>query len=112
MALVMPLLTKVKGAPAHVLATIGAVPFFFYLLHVYLIHAVAIGLNALVGNDPSPLFGWLTNAFTALEKFGALGFGLWATYVVWIAVVAALYFPCRWFAGVKARRRDWWLSYL
>ena len=33
-------------------------------------------------------------------------------YAVWIVVVAVMYYPCRWFAGVKARRRDWWLSYL
>ena len=32
--------------------------------------------------------------------------------ITWIGVVAALYFPCRWYAGVKQRRRDWWLSYL
>jgi len=31
---------------------------------------------------------------------------------VWAAVVLSLYPLCRWFAGVKARRRDWWLSYL
>jgi hypothetical protein len=33
-------------------------------------------------------------------------------YVFWVGVVVALYFPCRWYAGVKQRRRDlWWLSY-
>ena len=26
--------------------------------------------------------------------------------------IAILYFPCRWFAAVKRRRKDWWLSYL
>jgi hypothetical protein len=40
------------------------------------------------------------------------GFSLPVVYVVWIVVVVALYFPCRWYAGVKQRRRDWWLSYL
>jgi hypothetical protein len=33
-------------------------------------------------------------------------------YLMWATVVMALYFPCAWFAGVKQRRRDWWLSYL
>jgi len=33
-------------------------------------------------------------------------------YVVWALVIAILYPYCRWVAGVKARRRDWWLSYL
>jgi hypothetical protein len=39
-------------------------------------------------------------------------FSLPIIYLIWISVVAVLYLPCRWFAGVKARRRDWWLSYL
>jgi hypothetical protein len=34
------------------------------------------------------------------------------TYVAWILIMAALYPACRWYAGVKQRRRDWWLSYL
>ena len=38
--------------------------------------------------------------------------GLPLLYLVFALVAAALYFPCRWFAGIKARRRDWWLSYL
>jgi hypothetical protein len=41
------------------------------------------------------------------------GTGLLNVYLIWLFVVLVLYLPCRWFAGVKARRRDlWWLSYL
>ena len=42
------------------------------------------------------------------------GFGFWlpGVYLVWALVVLALYLPCRWFARLKATRRDWWLSYL
>jgi hypothetical protein len=40
------------------------------------------------------------------------GLSLGAVYLIWVAVVLALYPLCRWFADVKARRRDWWLSYL
>jgi hypothetical protein len=43
------------------------------------------------------------------ENFGV---GLTGSYIVWIAIMAALYPACAWFAGVKRRRRDWWLSYL
>jgi uncharacterized membrane protein len=35
-----------------------------------------------------------------------------ATYACWITATLVLYFPRRWFAGVKAKRRDWWMSYL
>ena len=40
------------------------------------------------------------------------GYPLWVVYLVWIGIVVAIYPLCRWFAGVKARRREWWLSYL
>jgi hypothetical protein len=33
-------------------------------------------------------------------------------YLVWIGVVVALYPACRWYAALKARRKDWWLSYI
>jgi hypothetical protein len=40
------------------------------------------------------------------------GYSLWVVYLVWVGIVAAVYPLCRWFAGFKARRRDWWLSYV
>ena len=40
------------------------------------------------------------------------GFGLGVVYLAWIGYVVALYPLCRWFEGVKQRRRDWWLGYL
>jgi hypothetical protein len=33
-------------------------------------------------------------------------------YLVFVVAVALLYLPCRWYANLKARRRDWWLNYL
>lgn len=43
---------------------------------------------------------------------GPRGFSLWVVYAVWIGGVVLLYPLCKWFAGVKARRKKWWLSYL
>jgi hypothetical protein len=40
------------------------------------------------------------------------GHGLAFIYLMWITAVLALYVPCRWYGGVKARRKEWWLSYL
>jgi uncharacterized membrane protein len=78
-----------------VIATYGRVPFFFYVLHLYVIHGLSL-LAPLIAPGPA--------------AHG--GFDLWVVYVVWGIVVASLYPVCRWFAGVKARRRDAWLSYL
>ena len=48
----------------------------------------------------------------ATQPLPDLGGPLWAVYLAWFLSLLAIYPLCRWFAGVKARRRDWWLSYL
>jgi len=85
----------------------GRVPFFYYVLHFYLLHLLAVVTLMCVQHTVH-----VSIAATALGKAGQGWFGLPGVYLVWICVVAVLYAPCRWFAGVKARRRDWWLSYL
>jgi uncharacterized membrane protein len=95
-----------RGPAARFLVTIGRVPLFFYVLHIALAHLLA-GLAALaLGFGPEIL----TNP--PWQYSPGWGFGLLGVYGIWIAVVFALYPACRWFAGIKARRRDWWLSYL
>ena len=86
-------------------AVFGRVPMFFYLIHAPLIHLLA-GLAML------PRYGMGAFQFDPMNPPPDYGFSLPVVYVVWIGVVVALYFPCRWYAGVKQRRRDWWLSYL
>jgi uncharacterized membrane protein len=87
----------------------GRVPFFYYVVHIYLLHTLALlgaallGLNWRFWTQPGSVF------------FGHLsgwGMHLPGVYAVWLTAVLALYLPCRWFSLVKARRRDWWLSYL
>jgi uncharacterized membrane protein len=104
----LPVLERARGPLAEALLTIGRVPLFFWLLHVPLIHLVALGFSLarygeiipwLVRNPPTPLPG-------------GYGYGLGVVYAVTFAVVAGLYPLCRWYAGVKRRRRDPWLSYL
>ena len=107
-----PLLARLRGPLASVLNTFGAVPFFFYVLHIYVVHLLAIAANAALGRDVSGFFNYLVNGFVAPESLAHVGFTLPWIYVAWIAVLALLYPLCRWWQGVKARRRDWWLSYL
>jgi len=107
-----PLLTRLRGPVASVLTTFGAVPFFFYLLHIYLVHALAIGVNAALGRDVSGMFNYLVNGFMNPASLEDTGFSLPWVYVAWIVVLALLYPLCRYWQQLKARRRDWWLSYL
>jgi uncharacterized membrane protein len=88
------------------LATLGRAPLAFYIAHLYLIHALAILLGVVQGYS-APQF--LTHYRFFPEGFGV---GLWAVYLIWIAVIAMLYPLGRWVAAQKSRRREWWLSYI
>jgi len=100
------------GALLRPFVTFGRVPLFYYLLHVPLMHVVAVVFAYVKYGRAEWLFlNWPPPNQPQLEPEG-YGYNLWVVYAVWLGVVAALYPLCRWFATVKARRRDAWLSYL
>jgi hypothetical protein len=91
----------------------GRVPLFFYLLHLPLMHGIAVGLSYLKYGRAD----WLFSGPAGIPRFGAgyprdYGYNLAAVYLIWIVVVVLLYPICKWFARVKQERRDIWLSYL
>jgi uncharacterized membrane protein len=98
---------QAKGRLAGWITTFGRVPMLYYVAHVFLIHAAAVAFSWLATGDVAWLFGALPSG-----KPAGYGLALPGVYAVWIAVVLTLYPLCRWFAGVKRRRSDWWLSYL
>lgn len=100
-----------SGRLAMALVRIGRVPFFYYVLHIALIHTLAfIGLAV----QGYPLSGFiLTIDRTFSDALSDYGYPLWVVYLVWITVVLLLYPLCRWYGDHRARHRDrWWLSYL
>ena len=101
-------LENVRGALARTLITIGRVPLFYYVLHIPLIHLTAVAISAATGFETT----WLFGGDPLFAKPEGYGLGLPAVYGVWLAVVIALIPACRWFAALKQRRSDWWLSYL
>jgi uncharacterized membrane protein len=106
--LLLPAMERLGGFAGEVLATFGRVPLFIYLLHLYAAHAVAVALWLAEGFDFHQLRGF---GIQAAPPEG-LGLSLAGTYAAWILIMAALYPACRWFASMKRRRHDWWLSYL
>lgn len=107
--LLAPRLARLGARAGDALAVFGRTPLFFYVLHLYLGVGAALALAAARGFSLAEI--------RAFVKSGAppddFGFGLVGAYVAWIALVAALYPLCRWFADLKRRRREWWwLSYL
>jgi uncharacterized membrane protein len=90
----------------------GKVPLFYFILHFLLIHLLAVAAAWIRFGDVSGLF-----QSPSLDRFPFSAPPGWPAslpviYLIWAGVVIALYPVCRWYAGVKARRRDWWLSYL
>ncbi len=99
-------LEHARGRIVEALITIGRVPFFYYVLHLYVIHTLAL----IVGVAQGFAIGEIAVVFLMYPS--GFGVGLGSVYLLWIAVVLALFPACRWFAAVKARRPEWWLSYL
>ena len=89
--------------------TYGRVPLFFYILQWIAAHVVPIAASLLVGK---PIDFFFEIAPLAPPPPAGTGFGLFMVYVLWIVGVLLLYPLCRWYARLKARRTDWWLSYL
>jgi hypothetical protein len=98
---------RARGGLAAWVTTFGRVPLLYYVAHIFLIHALAVAVALVVLGDASWLFGTVPGATPA-----GWGFGLPIVYGVWLLVVVGLYPICRWFAQVRRRRGDWWLSYL
>lgn len=106
-------LERVRFSDANPLIVFGRVPLFYFVVHLAVIHVLAI----LVGFFrygwhgflllPAPSMGGPAQSFPA-----DYGISLLAVYGMWIAVVVMLYPVCRWYAQLKQRRHDWWLSYL
>jgi uncharacterized membrane protein len=113
--LVLAYLDQRTFKAANPLIVFGRVPLFYFVLHFYLIHAFTV-LAALLRYGWSAtgfIFGPLPSIGGPRQLFPAnFGYSLWVVYGVWIVTVLFLYPFCRWFAKVKATRRDWWLSYL
>ncbi len=100
---------KAERGLGRIFLVYGRVPLFFYVLHLYLIHIMAI-FASLATHQPV----WHGTVIAGLSpKPVGYGHGLPFIYAMWILAVAILYLPCLWFMELKRRHRDWaWLSYL
>jgi uncharacterized membrane protein len=100
-----------KGKVVDFFCTFGRVPFFYYIIHIYLIHALAMLFAELSG------FGWqlmiLPDWILESPELKGYGFSLWVVYAVWFMVVISLYPLCKKFDNYKqANKEISWLSYL
>jgi uncharacterized membrane protein len=98
---------RAHGSIVDLFNTFGRVPFLFYVVHIPLIHLLAVVLAWFTLGEAGWTFGSMI-----FEKPPGYGMSLAGVYAVWIAVLIVLFPLCRWFADLKRRRKDWWLSYL
>ena len=108
-------LAAVDGGTPRLLGpalTFGKVPLFYYVVHFFLIHALAVAVCALRFGSVRPMLASPDLAHYPFSPPPGWGFSLPLVYGVYVAVVVAVYPLCRWFAALKARRNDAWLSYL
>ena len=107
----MPVLERARGALARWIAVFGRVPFFFYVLHIPLIHLLALAVSRVREGRINP---WLfeNHPMGSSPPPDGYAWSLPLLYAVWAVAVVLLYFACRWYADFKSRRTDWWLRYL
>ena len=95
---------------AKILSRLGRVPLFYYVLHIYVIHALAVCAGLICGQKVA----WLLYGGPMLHLPPAgYGHGLPFIYAMWLALVLLMYLPCKWFAEFKQLHSDWqWLRYM
>ncbi len=106
----IPLVESARGAVARAIIVFGRVPFFYYVLHIPLIHALALVVSKIRLGFVSP---WLFTNHPMGNPEAPEGYvwSLGLLYAVWGVTIVILYFACRWFWNLKATRSDWWLKY-
>jgi uncharacterized membrane protein len=107
--IVLSFTENMAGSVSRKIIVFGKVPFFYYVLHVFLIHSIAWAAFFVTGHS------WSDLDFTNFRE-GSLPYGsghpLWVVFAVWAVVVVTLYFPCHWYSKYKEKHRHWLLSYL
>jgi hypothetical protein len=106
------LVDGVRPSGRNPLVVFGRTPLLYFVLHIPLIHAFAIGLTWLRYGAAPFLFVPPPTLGTPRDVFPPdYGWSLWVVYAVTASVIVILYPVCRWFAELRARRREWWMSY-
>jgi uncharacterized membrane protein len=107
----IPLLEKARGPVARWMTVFGKVPFFFYVLHIPLIHLIALIVSKIRMGTVVP---WIfaNHPMGSGRPPDGYRWSLGLLYLVWLVVVVLLYFACRWYADLKERKKSPWMAYL
>jgi uncharacterized membrane protein len=103
---------SVRSGITNIISVFGRVPFFFYIIHLYLIHFFALLVAGIM-----PGYHWtdliLERPLWFADELKGFGFSLPVVYIIWAGVVVVLYPVCKWYDRYKQQHREkWWLSYI
>jgi uncharacterized membrane protein len=102
---------NIKNTVTNFLLVFGRVPFFYYLLHIFVIHIGAIIGLLITGKDWKLMI--LDNYTMNSGLLKGYGYSLFTVYLVWVAIILLLYPISKKYMEYKANNKDkWWLSYL
>lgn len=107
--IMLALIENIQNKVTDFFRVYGRVPMFYYILHFYIIHTVAIGVFFAQGFSVNDI---VTEGNPFLFKPPGFGFGLLGVYAVWLFVFLVLYPLCKKYDRYKSTHRQWWLSYL
>lgn len=107
--LLLACLEKTANKLTRFLAVYGRVPFFYYVVHFFLIHLLCVAAFFISGHILAEAID-LNSPF--LFRPVNYGFSLTVVYIIWAGVICIMYYPCRWFNRYKQTHTQWWLSYM
>ncbi len=104
--IILSLAENARSSVTKFLTVYGKVPFFYFVLHLLIIHSLTLAFSFVSGNGTGSFQG-------SSNKSAEIGYPLWVVYLVWLCVISALYYPCKWYGRYKASHPEKkWLSYL
>lgn len=107
--LLLVFLEKMQNRFSKILIMYGRVPFFYYVIHLFFIHLICVILFFASGYNANQIVDTRTPFLFRPLNFG---YDLPVVYAVWLFVIIALYWPCKWFNQYKSTHHQWWLSYV
>lgn len=105
--ILLAILENAENKLARVISNYGTVPFFYFIIHFYLLHLLLVLAFFLNGHQTTEII-----QVPFLFRPVAFGYSLPVVYLIWIIVVLALYKPCLWFKRYKTNHNQWWLKYI
>ncbi len=106
----LAIIENIRNRFTAILNIFGRVPFFYYIIHIYIIHILCVFLFFAEGY--SFIDNYKLNMAFGFRPRENFGFSLGIVYLIWLGVLTLCYYPSRWYNNYKSTHKKWWLSYI